>query len=172
MGDFLKAVPFMAIAISLASLYFSRRSWLQSNRPIVTAFVSDHASGNVSTTLNLIVSNTGNRPATNVRLIAAENDILRLIKPTAQPIRKKMIQDCFQEGAIIPVLRNGEELSTCFGVITKSDNDESWMEHGALIEIRVEYGDLDGRNYKSEMPLKIYAREGFAGSVWKSNKSN
>ncbi|MDP1969986.1 MAG: hypothetical protein Q8K42_03500 [Methylobacter sp.] len=168
MGSFLTAVPFMALAISLASLYFSRRSWLQSNRPIVTAFVSDHGSGNISTTLNLVVSNTGNRPATNVRLIAAENDISRLIKPTAQPIRQKMIHDCFQEAAIIPILRNGEELSTCFGAITTRDNNESWMEHGAQIEIRVEYGDLDGRCYKSEMPLKIYAREGFAGSVWEA----
>jgi hypothetical protein len=168
-GDFLTAVPFMAIAISFASLYFSRRSWLQSNRPIVTAFVSDRGSGNISTTLNLVVSNTGNRPATNVRLIAAENDILRLIKPTAQPIRKKMIHDCFEETAIIPILRNGEELSTCFGAITSSDSYESWMESGAKIDIRVEYGDLDGRSYQSEMPLKIYAREGFGGGSWKAN---
>lgn len=167
MDDFRTALPFIAIAVSLASLYFSRRSWLQSNRPIVTAFVSDRGTGNNSTALNLVVSNTGNRPATNVRLIAAENDISRLLKQTAQPNRKQMIYACFQETAIIPILRNGEELSTLFGAITS--NDESWMEHGAQIEIRVEYGDLDGRCYKSEMPLKIYAREGFAGSVWKAS---
>ncbi|WP_152539377.1 hypothetical protein [Methylomicrobium lacus] len=167
MGDFLSSVPFIAIAISLASLYFSRKSWLQSNRPIITAFVSDHAKGNISTALNLVISNTGNRPATNVRLIASENDILRLIKPTAQAKRKKMILDCFQESAIIPILRNGEELSTCFGAITRNDTDENWMVNGAQIEIRVEYSDLDGRFYKSEMPLKIYSREGFAGGFWK-----
>jgi hypothetical protein len=159
----------IAICISLISLAFSWRSWLQSNRPVVTAFVCDQGSGNVSTTLNLVVSNSGNRPATCVRLKALESDISTLFNSTATPERRKMINDCFQEDATIPVLRNGEEISTCFGVIARQDSEESWMLRGAAIEIKIEYGDLGRRRFVSKMPLKIHMRNGFAGAVWKSN---
>jgi hypothetical protein len=69
-----------AVAVSLASLYLSRRLWLQSNRPIVTAAIVDYASGNMGAVFNLVVSNTGNRPATNVRLNASPTSALILQK--------------------------------------------------------------------------------------------
>ncbi len=79
MEELRTALTAVAVAVSLGSLYFTRRFWLQSNRPIITAAVVEYASGNMGAVFNLIVSNTGNRPATNVRLKAKSREIDKLI---------------------------------------------------------------------------------------------
>jgi len=58
-----------ALIVSAFSFYFSIKSWRESNRPLITARVSTHSGGNVGCALDLIVENTGNRPARNIRLI-------------------------------------------------------------------------------------------------------
>ena len=160
------AISFAAFAVSLASVYFSRRSWFQSNRPIVVAFVAEQHTGNTASTFKLVVSNTGNRSATNVRLRASSEDISVLVKPNTHPERKNAISSCFSDSATIPVLRNGEELSTAFGAFTSDNSDGEWLNYGVQIKIKIEYSDLDGRTYKSILPLKIYVREGFGGRIW------
>lgn len=166
-GDEIRtAISVAAFVVSLASVYFSRRSWLQSNRPIVTTFIAEHHTGDVANIFKLVVSNTGNRPATNIRLRASAKDLSSLVKPTARLERKDNINQCFSDSATIPILRNGEELSTAFGAFTPNGVDDEWLNYGAQIQIKIEYSDLDGRNYKSALPLKIYAREGFGGSTW------
>lgn len=166
-GDELRtALAAIAIAISLASLYFSRRSWLQSNRPIVTAFVSEYSSGPGITVFNLVVSNSGNRPAVGVQLLATSQDIESIIDEKAQDQRKEAIRRCFSKDAAISLLRNGEELKTAFGGYFEQRPDDVWLKYEREIEIEVRYLDLEGKRYRARMPLKIFAREGFAGSVW------
>lgn len=155
-----------AVAISLASLYFARRSWMQSNRPIVTAVIVEHASGNMGAVFNLMVSNTGNRPATSVRLIAKPEDIDKLIAPSAEEEKRKYIHYCFDAESTIPVLKNGEELTTAFGSISHPGSKDQCLNYGAEITIEITYNNLEGRNYRSIVPLRVHAREGFGGSVW------
>ncbi|MCB1768400.1 MAG: hypothetical protein KDJ31_01680 [Candidatus Competibacteraceae bacterium] len=164
------AISFAAFAVSLASVYFSRRSWFQSNRPIVIAFVEEQHTSDIASTFKLVVSNTGNRPATNVCLRASSKDLSALVEQTARPEWKDAVNQCFSESAIIPVLRNGEELSTAFGAYTPNSPDGEWLNYGVQIKITIKYSDLDGHNYKSIIPLKIYVREGFGGSIWSSMK--
>ncbi len=164
--EILTAISFSAFVVSLASVYFSRRSWFQSNRPLVVAFVAEQHVGDTPSTFNLIVSNTGNRPATNIRLYASPKCLSSLIKPEASSKRKDAINNCFSDSATIPILRNGEELSTGFGEVTSKNSDDEWLNYGAQIKIKVKYFDLDGRSYKSVLPLKIYVREGFGGCFW------
>ncbi len=159
-------ISILAIGISLASLYFARRSWMQSNRPIVTAVIAPLASGNVSTVFNLIVSNTGNRPATNIRLHAKPEEIDKLIVPSAEGDRRQEIHNCFDAESKIAILKNGEELSTAFGQVKHPNAMGQWLRYGAGITIEITYNDLEGRNYKSRLPLKVYAREGFGGCSW------
>lgn len=121
------AISFAAFAVSLASVYFSRRSWFQSNRPIVVAFVAEQHLGNTASTFKLVVSNSGNRPTTNVRLRASPEDISGLLKPETGSKRKDAIVRCFSDSAMIPVLRNGEELSTAFGAFTPNSSDGEWL---------------------------------------------
>jgi hypothetical protein len=158
-----------AITISIISLVFSRRSWLESNRPIITAFIQEHASGNMLATFNLVVSNTGNRPATNIFINAKERDIMSLLDESASDEKKTRIKNCFSNKSKIPLLRNGEELKTAFGAFSSSRSENPWLNYEKEIAIEIGYNDLDGRIYCSRMPLKIYAREGFGGSVWSSN---
>jgi len=155
-----------AIAISLFSLYLSYTMWCQSNRPIVTAFITEDTKNR--NTFNLIISNSGIRPATNVHITASEDEINMLTQIEASEARKKSIKDCFSDDATIPVLRNGEELETAFGAF---GGDDIWLNYGVQIPIEVHYSDLEGKSYMAKMPLKIYARQGFGGSLWQKQLS-
>jgi len=157
----------VAVAVSLASLYLSRRLWLQSNRPIITAAIVDYASGNMGAVFNLVVSNTGNRPATNVRLNAKPEDINKLMVVSVEEEKRQFIYNCFSNEAIITLLKNGEEITTSFGSISHPSSKAQWLKYGARITIEITYNDLEGRSYRSIVPLKVYAREGFGGGVWK-----
>jgi hypothetical protein len=120
----------------------------------------------MAATFNLIVANSGNRPATQIRLTALPSDIESLLNEKSTENRKQSIKQCFSEAAIIPLLRNGEELETAFGAFTDSTANEAWLNYDKTINITVNYADLEGHNYKSHLPLRVYARRGFGGSVW------
>jgi hypothetical protein len=157
------AISAAALAVSILSLYFARKSWLDSNRPIVTAFVVEHGGGNQGSTFDLVVANTGNRPATHIRLHANAAAITSLLDPEAPRNQVDWMHRIFSIESEIPLLRNGEELPTSFGSFT---NDRKWLNYGAQIEIEVTYNDLSGRRLVSHQPLKIFARAGFGGGVW------
>lgn len=168
--DIKTIISAIAIGISIASLFISRKSWLQSNRPIVTAFITTSI-GNNACVFNLIISNTGNRPATNVCLRAKNNDIESLFDNNATEDKKQSTRRCFSKESTIPVLRNGEELETAFGAYTPTHDNQPWLNYDIKIIATIEYSDLEGRCYKSTMPLRLFARNGFAGSTW-STPSN
>jgi hypothetical protein len=133
----------------------------------VAAFVDEHASGTGTATFNLVVANTGNRPATHVRLHASRADLLTLLEGEATPDRVRMIEQTFLKESAIPVLLNGENLTTSFGAFTNPKmGNGSWLNYGAQIDVSLSYQDLDGRFYRSRQPLKIYARKGFGGGTW------
>jgi hypothetical protein len=163
LNDINTLLSFLAIIVSSISLYVARINWRQSNRPIVTAFVAEDITGSTGATFTLIVSNTGNRPAVSVRLIATESEIAQLLKPGVAPNISKEIASIFSKKSEIPLLRNGEEISTPFGSCTCDSKDE-WLRYGAEITIAVSYSDIDGRKYNSKsLPLKVYFRNGFGG---------
>lgn len=155
-----------AIIISTISLYFTKTNWLQSNRPIVTAFITEHSSGDAAATFNLVIANSGTRPAVRVRLHASQAEIASLLEPTVQNGKIEMIKSIFLKESEVPLLRNGEELTTSFGAFTKNADEGPWLRYGAEAEISITYQDIDGRNFESRLPLKVYAREGFGGGVW------
>jgi hypothetical protein len=163
--DIRTLISIAALVASVISLYFTRRFWLQSNRPIVTAFVDECSSGNMATAFNLVLSNTGNRPAVNVRLHADPAMISQLLGDGVSEQMAEEIRHCFSERSTVALLRNGEELTTAFGAygIEKSSQQ---LNYGVQIPISVTYQDLDKHSYKAHMPLKVFARHGFGGSTW------
>jgi hypothetical protein len=76
-----------------------------------------------------------------------------------------MIEHNFLSRSEVPILENGEKLVTSFGAFTPND-DASWLQYGAETEIVIAYQDLEGRPFKSALPLKVYARAGFGGGTW------
>jgi hypothetical protein len=160
------AISVAAFIASLISLYFTKVNWIQSNRPVVTAFVTEHHSGNAAATFNLVLANTGTRPAVRVQLVASPEAIKSLLEPDASDKHAGMIQQVFGPKSEVALLRNGENLTTSFGAFTPGAADGKWLNYGAEANIEIRYDDLDGRSYVSKQPIKIYARDGFGGGTW------
>ena len=165
-GTLSAMISALALVVSGISLYFTKVNWIQSNRPVVTAFVTEHHSGSKVATFNLIVTNTGSRPAVRVRLRASHSSIRCFVEEGVSEKRFDMIQSNFLRDSEIPLLRNGESLTTSFGAFTPDDPDGPWLRYGAEADITIEYRDLDRRSYASAQPLKIYARDEFGGGTW------
>lgn len=169
--DWRTIVSAFALVVSLISFWFSRRSWLQSNRPIVSAAVETHAGGNESIVYNLAVSNTGNRPATNVRIRAAKSSVEACVSKWVNNFKGPSttfsgVMRCFSEDGEIPLLLNGKTMINSFGY-TRGDEQTFWR-YGSVLPIEIEYNDLEGRRYCSAQKLRIKDSAGFAGGIWES----
>ena len=149
----------VAIAISLLSLGFAVYSWREANRPMVVARVTTESGGNVGISLNLLVENTGNRPAQDVELIAKEADVRAA---SAQAIVPKDAERCFFTGIRIPVLANGRRSTNAFWHLGHAD---SWRA-GAEIPVTVRYRDLNGRRFSNKHRLVLADDAGFAQTFW------
>lgn len=78
-------IAIAALLVSLCSLLFSFFSWKRSSRPIVTAAVQTHKSGNQAITYNLVILNSGTIPAKNVRIKAAPDSLEQALGTDATP---------------------------------------------------------------------------------------
>ena len=162
-------VSILALAVSVLSLYFSRKSWRESNRPVVTAKVATNESGNLGTAFDLIVQNTGTRPAKNVRLLTDPVRLNALLEaPTGSPLRYGVDQ-CFSEDWAIPILENGKCVTNSFGFMCPNKSETTWKEI-CRFEIEILYEDIDGRRYKQRLPLFVADDHGFAGGSWGPSK--
>lgn len=173
--DWKTIVAALALGVSLISLWFARRSWLQTNRPIVSAAVETHAGGNESIAYNLAVSNTGNRPAINVRLCVNTKAIEECMAPWVEKMRGPsttyaQVMRCFSEDGEIPLLINGKTMTNSFAY-TRGDNGTFWR-YGASLRISISYGDLDGRHYCTSQVIRIKDSAAFAGGMWSSSEND
>ncbi|MFP1853724.1 LPXTG cell wall anchor domain-containing protein [Lonsdalea quercina] len=163
----------LALALSLVSFWFSRRSWLQSNRPIVTAAVETRAGGSKAIAYNLAISNTGNRPGINIRIHARENDIETCVAEWVKDNKDSNtiytgVMRCFSNNGEIPLLLNGKTMTNSFGY-TQGDQETFWI-NGASLPIKIEYYDLDGRRYQSKQTIRIKDSACFAGGIWSPSR--
>lgn len=165
-------VSAFSLLFSVLALYISRKSWQQSNRPIVTARVTSAASGGEKgTPLNIIVENTGNRPAVNIRL-SVSSDLLKTHLANNEVTEQsydRQITKIFSDRGVIPVLGNGKNITNSFGFLSGGNEDSAWKDE-ARIEINISYEDLDGRKFNHKIPLFIAGDEGFASTSWNQNK--
>jgi hypothetical protein len=103
-----------------------------------------------------------------VRLHASQEDIASLLDPQVRENEFEMVEANFLAQGEVLLLKNGEALTTSLGAVSGDSSNEPWLRYGAEIEISVRYQDLEGRKYQSKLPLKVYAREGFGGGMWRS----
>lgn len=169
--DLKTALSVLALFTSGLALLVSRIHWRESNRPIVTAFVTEEVSGNMAATFNLVVANTGNRPAVAVQLRATPQAIDVFLDPGASEKYRYDIAAIFHPSSEIPLLRNGEELTTSFGAFLSDGSQGPWLNYGAKADVAITYRDIEGREFETRQPLKVYARNGFGGGVWGPRKS-
>ena len=154
-----------ALVIAVLSFYFSIKSWRETNRPIVTARVSSfERGGEEGTALNIIVENTGNRPARNIRLSVKAEDLEAALAEKADDVWTRSIKRCFSDRGKIPILANGKSISNDFGWLS-GDSTSAWRGD-VRFSVELTYEDLDGRKFKHTNPLLVAGDEGFAGSSW------
>ena len=149
----------VAIAVSLLSLGFAVYLWRQANRPIVVARIATESGGNAGISLNLLVENTGNRPAQDVELIANKADVCGA---SVQAVVPKDAERCFFSGIRIPVLANGRRTTNAFWHLGQAD---SWRP-GAEIPVTVRYRDINGRRFSNKHRLVLADSAGFAQTFW------
>lgn len=149
----------VAIAISLLSFGFAVYSWRQANRPMVVARVTTESGGSAGISLNLLVENTGNRPAQDVELIAKEADVR---SASVQAVIPKDAERCFFSSVQIPILANGRCSTNAFWHLGKAD---SWRA-GAEIPVTLRYCDLNGRRFSNKHQLVLADDAGFAQTFW------
>lgn len=149
----------VALVISLFSFGFAVYSWRQANRPMVVARVTTESGGNTGIALNLLVENTGNRPAQDVELIANEADVR---SASAQAVVPRDAERCFFSSIRIPVLANGRRSTNAFWHLGQAD---SWRA-GAEIPVTVRYRDLNGRRFSNKHRLVLADDAGFAQTFW------
>lgn len=158
-------VPVVSFLLSALALTFTRRTWFESNRPIVTAEIVTHGAGNMAIAFDLVVHNTGNRPAVAIRLEACESDLNRALNNGAPTPLAAEIRRCFSDRAAIPLLHQGKSAQNGFGA-TSSLPSANALVINSEIPIRILYKDLNGRTFKSKQTLVVKDSTWFAGSGW------
>jgi hypothetical protein len=159
-----------AFAVSLLSFYFSIKSWRESNRPLITARVSSLGmGGNRAIPLTLLVENTGNRPAKNIRLTVDNSVLERFLIGDKSNTLREQVELCFSSEGVIPVLANGRFVSNSFGLLSEG-KDCTWKVR-ARFEIFIDYEDLDGRKLRNKNPLFVGEDRGFASGFWELSKA-
>jgi hypothetical protein len=153
------AISIVALAISLLSYGFAVYSWREANRPMVVARVTTESGGNMGISLNLLVENTGNRPAQDVELVTTEADVRSASSEATVP---RDAERCFFSGIRIPVLANGRRSTNAFWHLGQAD---SWRA-GAEIPVTVRYRDLNGRRFSNKQRLVLADDAGFAQTFW------
>ena len=179
MSNLLKGIEYTLPVVSSAVIavvatigqFITLRLWRKTNRPIVSAIVETHAGGNISVMYNLVVVNSGNRPATEIRLKTKEDILSYTHEQNSESNFMTSIYSCFHENAMIPLLLNGESTKNSFGFTKNPENKRGWI-YGSSFPIQIVYKDLDGRKYRSKVNLVIRYSKAFAGTEWKASKAS
>jgi hypothetical protein len=153
-----------SILVAIAALVFSMYSWREANRPFVSAHVSSHASGNFAIALDLIIENTGNQPAVDVRLTAQLADVQRVLPEHLNGAMPEDAQRCFFSDVTVPLLANGRTISNAFGCLAEN-SDATWQQ-GSQLPITITYKNLKGRRFKEKLTLLLADDTGFAQTSW------
>jgi hypothetical protein len=163
-------LAFLGIIVAAASLVVAFSSmtltwllWRKTNRPILTAWIVSAAGGDEGIALNIVVENSGNRPAKDVRLVAKEKQVLAALD---NPLDESLPRDalhCFFSGKQISVLANGKLVTNAFGHLGSQAG--AW-KGGAAIALLIKYRGLGNERYGAKMNLILVDDNGFAQSSW------
>ena len=157
-------IAIVALLVSLVALGVSVMTLRRSLRPLVTASVRTHSSGNVAITYSLVLLNSGSVPARNVRLEVEEKDLRAALGTGATDLRKDMWLACFHADNSIPVLQNGQQVSCSFG-LTNGPEDGFW-KYKSSIAIRVTYESWFGKKHSEVQTIRIVDSTSFTGLSW------
>lgn len=148
-----------AVVISIASFVFAVLSWRESHRPIVTARITTEKGGNVGSPIELLVENTGNRPAINIRLSVDRAELDKALSADLNDALRKAVERCFDSETFIPVLEAGKRVTNSFGMFSQ---ERSTWQYKSTINITIAYEDLGRRRFRNSVPIWLVDNRGFA----------
>jgi hypothetical protein len=155
----------LAIVVALVSIWLTRRSWLQTYRPIVSAYIETRGGAEGTIKYDIVVLNSGNRPAKEIRLQADEK-MVRSCFGEAQPEGViSAILNCFKPEGQISLLANGTSTRSSFGYTTGNEASSVW-KYDSKIPIVILYKDLTGRKFKAKLDIMIRDTQTFSGGSW------
>jgi len=157
--------PFVSAisAVVAASMFvFAVISWHRSHRPLVTAFVAPIT--DFSPCLELLVRNSGNEPARDIRLIIGdEAQFKRTLRAQLGDPKRGYVENCFK--TVIPALGNSQTVKANFGSL-----DDTWINEGAdgiFLEIIITYSDFHRkREFFERQKIRLVRVRSFADGVW------
>lgn len=153
-----------ATIISLLSVVFAVFSWLEAHRPIVIARVITVESSGTFTALQLLIENTGNRPARGI-VIRCDICALQLaLNPLLVSSPPEDVTRLFSSDVSIPVLENDREVTCAFGHFA-ADNSSTWIP-GSRLPITIKYKGLGRRNFNQKIDLLLADDHSFTGLQW------
>jgi hypothetical protein len=152
-----------SLLVAVSSLTLTWRLWRKTNRPILTAWIASVASGNEGIALNIVLENSGNRPAKDIRLVATEKQVLAALDQSHETNMPGDARRCFFGSKQISVLANGKRITNAFGYL--GDKPGAWRS-GAVIPLAIEYKGLESERYRAKMNLILVDNDGFAQSSW------
>ena len=156
-------------AVAVFGIFNTRWIWKQTNRPVISALIETNSAGNMATTYDLSVINSGTRPAINIKLtIDNQEEFEKCVAKNTQDPLLNSIHRCFSEDGIIPLLINGKKISNSFGMTSVNNKNNIW-NYGSYFSITIEYQDLEEKQYKSNLTLFIKDSKAFAGGSWSWN---
>jgi len=165
MEEFKTVFSAVALVLAIVSFLVSMRNWRQSNRPVVVAFVKTHKGGNKGIAYDLVVANTGTRPATRIRLSCDPSKLRSAFKHPDQVPFQDDIERCFHPDRAIPLVVHGESVSNSFGMTSDDPKYATWIFESSF-PVTIKYSDLSGKQFKSQLELTIRDSDSFAGGNW------
>lgn len=160
-------ISFSALLISVSSFAFAIKSWHQSNRPIVVAYIHEELVGTNGGAFSLVLSNTGNRPATNIEITAKADDIYEIFEVEIGNNQKEIVKNIFSSQSKVALIKNGTEIKTAFGHFEKKGDMFTGIKYDSWLPITINYNDLNSKSYTSKLSLRIRGLDGFGGGIWK-----
>lgn len=129
-----------SMLVAIFSIYFTVRLWRKTNHPLVTARISTHSGGNINAMLDILIENSGTRPAFDVQLRARDADVRAAMLRSDEGDLPTEAKRVFFSDVVVPVLPNGSVLSNSFGCLGQ---DGVWRP-GARIPLKVLYRGMEG----------------------------
>jgi hypothetical protein len=154
----------IALLVSILSVCFAVFSWREAHRPIIIARVTSVASGDLATGLQLLVENTGNRPARDITLTCDKTSLNLVLDPKVRAQPPDDVKQVFASDTVIPVLENGRAITCAFGLFSAQDQS-TWVPNSRL-QITISYRSLGRRRFKESIYLLLADDRSFTGFQW------
>ncbi|MGD1905605.1 MAG: hypothetical protein ACFB0C_06370 [Leptolyngbyaceae cyanobacterium] len=145
--------------VALFNVFTIREFQKQNHRPILSIFIRTKKSTNTHDEVELVVKNSGNLPATEIRLVADEQQVLHCVHESAKDKNPYLDDILYILGgkSLNPLIVNGEEDMVEFYRSTGSwalSEKDIWKRKSSF-PVKICYKDLNKYKYHSRQTLVI-----------------